>query len=50
MALVVQTMLAMYIYHFLYVMKTHARQTRSFTLSGQSYIWHMNFHIKWSVR
>ena len=26
-------MLAMYIYHFLYVMKTRARQTRSFTLS-----------------
>ena len=25
-------MLAMYIYHFLYVMKTRARQTRSFTL------------------
>ena len=33
MTLVVQTMLAMYIYHFLYVMKTRARQTRSFTLS-----------------
>ena len=26
-------MLAMYIYHFLYVMKTRARQTRSFTLN-----------------
>ena len=28
-----QTMLAMYIDHFLYVMKTRARQTRSFTLN-----------------
>ena len=28
-------MLAMYIYHVLYMMKTGAKQTRSFTLTGE---------------